>query len=89
LDNGISDFYTVVEVGASDRVGLLYDLARTLREQGLAVHLAKAATYGHQVADTFYVRDEGGQKLADPARMEAVRQVLLDCLRQEQAPSES
>jgi [protein-PII] uridylyltransferase len=87
LDNGISDFYTVVEVGASDRVGLLYDLARTLREQGLAVHLAKAATYGHAVADTFYVRDEGGQKLVDPARMEAVRQALLDCLRQDPVPA--
>jgi [protein-PII] uridylyltransferase len=85
LDNGVSDFYTVVEVGAPDRVGLLYDLARTMREQGLAVHLAKAATYGHQAADTFYVRDEGGQKLTDPARMEAVRQALLDCLRQDPA----
>ena len=83
VDNGISDFYTVIEVGATDRVGLLYDLARTLHESGLAVHLAKAATYGHTVADTFYVRDEGGQKLADPARMEALRQSLLGCLRQD------
>lgn len=86
LDNGISDFYTVVEVGAPDRVGLLYDLASTLRDQGLAVHLAKAATYGHQAADTFYVRDEGGVKLDDPVRMEAARQALLACLRQDPAP---
>ncbi|MEW5773019.1 MAG: [protein-PII] uridylyltransferase [Thermodesulfobacteriota bacterium] len=86
VDNMVSDFYTVLEVRAADRVGLLYDLASTLREQGLAVHLAKAATYGQAAADTFYVRDEGGQKLDDPARMESVRQALLRRLRQDPAP---
>lgn len=81
LDNRASDFYSVVEVGAADRVGLLYDLARTMFGLGLTVHLAKAATYGDRAADTFYVRDEQGQKLEDPGRMEAVREALLVCLR--------
>jgi [protein-PII] uridylyltransferase len=58
-----SDFFTVVEVGASDRIGLLYDITRTFAELRLDVHLAKVATYGARVVDAFYVRDVLGRKL--------------------------
>lgn len=58
-----SDFFTVVEVGAPDRIGLLFDITRTFAELGLDVHLAKVATYGVRVVDAFYVRDELGRKL--------------------------
>ena len=40
VDNGASDFFTVIEVGAPDRIGLLYDITRTLAELKLDVHLA-------------------------------------------------
>jgi [protein-PII] uridylyltransferase len=65
LDNAVSDFATVIEVGASDRLGLLYDITRTFAELGLDVHLAKVATYEGRVVDAFYVRDGVGRKLAD------------------------
>ena len=65
LDNTTSDFATVIEVGASDRLGLLYDITRTFAELGLDVHLAKVATYEGRVVDSFYVRDGMGRKLAD------------------------
>ena len=65
LDNAASDFATVIEVGASDRLGLLYDITRTFAELGLDVHLAKVATYQGRVVDSFYVRDGMGRKLAD------------------------
>jgi [protein-PII] uridylyltransferase len=65
LDNTTSDFATVVEVGASDRLGLLYDITRTFAELGLDVHLAKVATYEGRVVDSFYIRDGMGRKLAD------------------------
>ena len=58
-----SDFFTVVEVGAADRIGLLFDITRTFAELGLDVHLAKVATYGARVVDAFYVRDVLGRKL--------------------------
>jgi [protein-PII] uridylyltransferase len=63
VDPGASDFYTVVEVGAADRLGLLFDLARTFADHGLDVHLAKVATYGPRVVDVFYVTGRDGQKL--------------------------
>jgi [protein-PII] uridylyltransferase len=58
-----SDFFTVVEVGAADRIGLLFDITRTFAELRLDVHLAKVATYGARVVDAFYVRDALGRKL--------------------------
>jgi [protein-PII] uridylyltransferase len=64
VDNDASDFSTVIEVGAPDRLGLLYDITRTFAELGLDVHLAKVATYEGRVVDSFYVRDSLGPKLA-------------------------
>ncbi len=69
VHNDASDFFTVVEVGAPDRIGLLFDVTRTLAELHLDVHLAKVATYGHRVVDVFYVRDDLGRKVADPERI--------------------
>ncbi len=65
VDNDASDFFTVIEIGAPDRIGLLYDITRTLSEMELDVHLAKVATYTDRVIDAFYVRDPVGRKLED------------------------
>jgi [protein-PII] uridylyltransferase len=65
VDNDASDFFTVIEVGAADRIGLLFDVTRTLAELGLDVHLAKVATYGEHVVDAFYVRDALGRKVEE------------------------
>jgi [protein-PII] uridylyltransferase len=76
VDNSASDFSTVIEVGAADRIGLLFDVTRTLSELGLDVHLAKVATYGDRVVDAFYVRDELGRKVDDDDRIAELRRVL-------------
>jgi [protein-PII] uridylyltransferase len=70
-----SDFYTVVEVSAGDRIGLLFDLARTFHELELDVHLAKVATYGPRVVDSFYVRDLYGRKVDDEHAREIERAI--------------
>jgi [protein-PII] uridylyltransferase len=76
LDETASDFYTVVEVHGPDRLGLLFDLARTFSENRTDVHSAKVATYGPRVVDVFYVTDETGLKLTDPIRLEQLVQAL-------------
>jgi [protein-PII] uridylyltransferase len=76
VDNSASDFSTVIEVGAADRIGLLFDVTRTLSELGLDVHLAKVATYGDRVVDAFYVRDDLGRKVDDDERIAELRRVL-------------
>jgi [protein-PII] uridylyltransferase len=76
IDDDASDFFTVIEVGASDRVGLLYDITRTLSELELDVHLAKVATYTGRVIDAFYVRDPLGRKLEEGDRPAALERAL-------------
>ena len=77
IDNRGSDFYTIVEVAATDRTGFLFDMARTLAENGVSIHVAMISTIEGRAADIFHVRDEAGQKITDPERMEAIRQALL------------
>ena len=60
-----SDFFTVVEVHAADRIGLLYTITRALAEMELDIHVAKVVTYGERVVDVFYVRNLEGQKVVD------------------------
>jgi [protein-PII] uridylyltransferase len=76
VHNDASDFFTVVEVGAPDRIGLLFDVTRTLAELHLDVHLAKVATYGHRVVDVFYVRDDLGRKVEDPLQIAEVERAV-------------
>ncbi len=67
----------MIDVSANDRLGLLYDLTRTLAEHGLEIHISKASKVLDQVADTFYVRDGDARQLSDPTRIEALRRALL------------
>jgi [protein-PII] uridylyltransferase len=76
VTNEVSDFFTVVEVGAADRIGLLYDITRTLAELHLDVHLAKIATYTDRVIDAFYVRDTVGRKVVDPGQAAEIQAAL-------------
>lgn len=77
VDNAASDFYTVVEVHAADRLGLLHTITRALADAGCDLHLAKIATYGLEVVDTFYVRDLDGQRIED----EGALRTLSDAVR--------
>jgi [protein-PII] uridylyltransferase len=88
IENDESEFYTIVDVSANDRRGLLYDLTRTLAEHDLEIYISKATTVLDQIADTFYVKDTRGagfQKLADPERIEGLRRALLDAAQLDEA----
>ena len=76
VDNAASDFFTVIEVGAPDRIGLLHDITAALAELRLDVHLAKVTTYTGRVIDAFYVRDALGGKVIDPAQVREVESVV-------------
>ena len=77
MDSQASDFYTLIEVAAPDRLGLLHDLASAISGLGLILHLARVATSAGRIHDTFYVRDQGGLKITDPERAEEIRKTLL------------
>lgn len=82
IDNGLSDFYTVIEITAPDRRALLYDVARTLQAMRLDILFAKIATLGTQTNDSFSVRDTYGQKLLDDDQVTEIRNALLHALQQ-------
>jgi [protein-PII] uridylyltransferase len=77
IDNSTSEHYTIVDVFARDRMGLLYTIARSLFELALSVSLAKIGTYLDQVVDVFYVTDQQGRKIHDENWLQHIRQTLL------------
>ena len=77
ISNTESDFYTVVDVIAHDRLGLLHDVTRCLGEHGLEIYISKAATIKDQVTDSFYLRDSAGKKLRDEEALSRLRRELL------------
>jgi len=76
IDNESSDFFTLIEVFADDRVGLLYDITRTLFELRLDIRIAKIATKADQIADVFYLRDLDGQKIEDEDQLNEIKEAL-------------
>jgi len=45
IDNSSSDPFTILDIFAHDRMGLLYTIARTIFRLGLSVHVARIGTY--------------------------------------------
>jgi [protein-PII] uridylyltransferase len=80
LDNSTSERFTIVDVFASDRMGLLHTITRTLFELGLSVSLAKIGTYLDQVVDVFYVTDQGGCRIQDEERLDRIRRTLVEAI---------
>jgi [protein-PII] uridylyltransferase len=82
VDNKASARFTVLDVLAQDRVGLLYAIARALYEVGAQIAVAKVATEAHRAIDSFYVT-AGGQKIEEPEaveRMMAAVRTAVDTL---------
>jgi [protein-PII] uridylyltransferase len=77
MDNSTSSAYTVVDVFAADRRGLLFTIARTLFDLQLSVAFAKIGTYLDQVVDVFYVTDRKGKKIESTAKINEIRTRLL------------
>jgi len=71
IDNESSQYYSLVDVTAPDRMGFLFSVTYALFQLDLQIHLAKITTNVDQVLDVFYVTDRDGQKVADPKKLEA------------------
>jgi [protein-PII] uridylyltransferase len=76
LDNNASENRTVIEVESEDRVGLLFQLSRTLTELQLQIVAARICTEKGAAIDTFYVREHDGSKVTGEDRQRKVCQAL-------------
>src|SRR5690606_26312049 len=63
LDNQASRDYSVLEVSAPDRRGLLYEVTKALHALRIDIHLAKVDTIGPEVFDAFYISRENGSRI--------------------------
>lgn len=59
-----------------DRVGLLADVTRIFRENGLSVTQAEVSTRGSQAVNVFYVSNASGSNPVQAKTIEAVRKEI-------------
>ena len=80
IDNTLSDTHTIIEVMTIDRLGVLYDITKTLFDLKLDIYIAKISTEGKTVIDVFYVTDINSGKVLDKDNLEAIKDSLLKAL---------
>lgn len=81
LDNGSSENYTILEVEATDRVGLLHDILEAISASDVDIAYAVVVTEEGKAADVFFLTDTAGRKIHDAARVEHIRAGVLAALR--------
>ncbi len=80
IDNGASEFSTVIEASGLDRPGLLYDISDALMRLGLSVASAHIATFGEKAVGVYYVQDANGLKVTHEVILREVRAGLKAAL---------
>ena len=63
-DNDASGRYTILDIVATNALGLLYRISRVISRQGCDVDLVLIATEGEKAIDVFHIT-KGGSKLSD------------------------
>ena len=71
--------WTILELVAADRPGLLSEIGKVLWDEAVDLHGAKIVTVGERAEDVFYVTDEQGRPL-DAARQERLSESLVRAL---------
>lgn len=71
---------TVMEISASDRPGLLSEIGRAFAETGIRLQMAKVTTVGERAEDVFFITDDNGRPLDDPARQARLEALLRERL---------
>ncbi|CAD5196757.1 unnamed protein product [Musa acuminata subsp. malaccensis] len=64
-----------LELHAEDRIGLLSDITRIIRECGLSIRRAEITTEGGKAMDTFYVSEMSGN-LIDAKAVDSLRRMI-------------
>ena len=82
IDHEVSDAYTVIDLFADDKQGLLFVIARTLVSLDLSIHMARIGTRLDQVADVFYVTNSRGEKILPGEGCERIQHALQSAVDQ-------
>jgi len=80
FDEQASDTRSLIEIETEDRVGLLYEVSRTLTELELDICGAKILTERGAAIDNFYIRELDGSKVTDGSRQEAIESRVREAI---------
>ena len=80
IDEQASSLFTVIDITARNRIGLLFEIAVVLANHELSIHSAHVGSYGERVFDAFYVQTKQGRKLTDEAAKKRVHDQLIAVL---------
>jgi [protein-PII] uridylyltransferase len=64
---------TIIEIQTADEIGLLYRVCSIVSSLGLEIAQARIATEKGAAIDVLHLRDHGGHKVTDPARLAALQ----------------
>ncbi|MGC8941583.1 MAG: [protein-PII] uridylyltransferase [Sulfurihydrogenibium sp.] len=81
VDNEMSEGYTIFDISAEDRIGLLFDIIKVFASFNIYVHIVKASTQGIRARDSFYVRTKDKEKITDENILKAVKEKLLEIIK--------
>ena len=70
--------WSVLEVATPDRPGLLARIGEVFMDFDVVLQAAKIQTLGERVEDVFFLSDNNGQPLSDPALIDALQQAIRD-----------
>jgi [protein-PII] uridylyltransferase len=81
IDNKTHPIYTLIEIQAPDRLGLLYDILNCLDRESVSIALSRINTQDGAAIDTLYVVDRSAHaKITDSHRITAIQQHLQNAI---------
>ncbi len=81
VDNEMSEGYTIFDISAEDRIGLLFDIINVFASFDIYVHMVKASTQGLRARDSFYVRTRNKEKILDEKLLKSIQEKLLEVIK--------
>ena len=73
---------TIIEVQASDRIGLLYQISRLISKKGFDISFARIATERGVAMDTFYIKNENSKESTHTTALLELREELDKIVRE-------
>src|SRR5216110_1394276 len=81
IDNKTHPTYTLIEIQAPDRIGLLYDVLSCLDRENILIPLSRINTQAGAAIDTLYVVDGSNHaKITDSHRIRIIQQHLKNAI---------
>ena len=81
MDNETHPAYTLIEIQAPDRIGLLYDILTCLDRESVSIALSRINTQDGAAIDTLYVVDRStGAKITDLNRIRTIHECLTSTI---------